>query len=53
MKGREFNLFLIAIDKYQKKASEALEEEDLEAYKEARWKVKYFKDKIKKRKSQQ
>ena len=43
-------LFKIAIEKYKNEALEAKERGDKEALKEARWKVKYFKDKIRKKK---
>ena len=44
------NLYRVAIDKYQKQVLEAKENNDKGALKEAKWKVKYFKDKIRKKK---
>ena len=43
-------LFLLAVERYKKEALEAKEKGDKEGYKEARWKVRYFKDKIRKKK---
>lgn len=42
-------LFNIAIARYRKDALEAKTQGNKEALKEAKWKVKYFKDKIRKR----
>ena len=51
--GDGFNLYRVAIDKYQKQVLEAKENNDKEALKEARWKIKYFKDEIRKRKAKE
>ena len=50
MQKNGVNLFLLVVEKYKKEAQEANEKGNKEAYKEAQWKVKYFKDKIRKRK---
>ena len=44
------NVYLAAIEKYKKEALEAKEKGDNQGYKDAKWKVKYFKDKIRQRK---
>ena len=50
MKNTKDNIFYIAVERFKREAKEAKEKGDQEAYKEARWKVKYFKDKIRKKK---
>ncbi len=42
-------VFLRALEKYKKEILEAKEEGDKQKEKDAKWKVKYFKDKIRKR----
>ena len=44
-------LFVLAVERYKKEALEAKEKGNKEALKEARWKVRYFKDKIRKKKA--
>lgn len=44
------NIFYLAIERYKKEAQEAKARGDKDSLAEARWKVKYFKDKIKKKK---
>ena len=46
----EHQLFKVAIERYKIAAQNAKERGDKEAYKEARWKIKYFKDKIRNKK---
>ncbi len=50
MKRNGFNLYRVAVEKYSKEAQEARKRNDKEALKEARWRMEYFKDKIRKRK---
>lgn len=51
MQKNGVELFLISVERYKKEAQEAKEKGNKEAYKEARWKVKYFKDKIRQKKA--
>lgn len=50
MKKTTPNVYLVAIEKYRKEILEGQASGDKEKVKDAKWKIKYFKDKIRQRK---
>ena len=50
MKNPDNKIFYLAVERYKREAQDAKQRGDKEALKEAKWKVKYFKDKIKRKK---